>query len=207
MINAVTEKHWVYQSIINWSEFSEDKSKLLHVLDRGADTMFFLRGIVREDVHAYLGYFDNQLFLHLIPASIDLESNFEDLDQIPSEIYSSMVCKIDEVGPIVGPIDDRDAIERIANWREKEKRAMALEKVEFYQVFHIPEENFKYNFPFTINFALRQEQDSGQFIPDLVLSYKNKSVSFLDTCRPVPPFKYSEESTYGLLTVLFRERG
>ena len=122
----IKNTHWVYQSIMDWSKFSENRSSLIKILNQDLDTFYFLRGQISEDdVHAYLGFYKNQLFIHFIPSSVDCLESFFDEQQIPKEIYSCLACK--EIPQLGDPIETEDGLKRIANWRNPEIRNKVIE--------------------------------------------------------------------------------
>lgn len=190
--------HWVYESMINWSELSKNKEALKKVLTKCSNTFYFLRGkITTDNIHAYLGFYNDNIYLHFVPSSFDKEEYFQNYLEIPSQIYSCLASN-DQI-LIGGPIETDDALKRIQNWENDELRNNALDTNMLHQTFYIPNENFIDNLPLKIKFALIDNR------PDLVIEQIGKSNSFFDTCRPVPPFPPEiSENNFALLSAIKR---
>lgn len=190
--------HWVYESIINWGELFKDKEALKKVLTKGSNTFYFLRGKISSDnVHSYLGFYNDNIYLHFVPSSFDKEAYFLNHLEIPSQMYSCLASNDQTF--IGGPIETDDALKRIQNWENSELRNKALDINELYQAFFIPNDNFTDNLPLKIKFALIDNR------PDLVIEQIGKSNSFFDTCRPVPPFPPEvSENNFALLSAIKR---
>lgn len=182
-MNTITnnnELHWVYQSIINWKKLSDDKERLKLLLSGYATIFYFLGGEIDEDnVHAYLGVFNNKIYLHFIPSSFDKEDNFKELRKKPYQMNSYQATDEMVIG---GWIETEDALNRIAQWKIDDLRNKVLDSNVLHQAFFIPNENFKANLPLKISFALNNNE------ADLVIQQEGIQQGFYDTCRPVPPF-------------------
>lgn len=186
------EQHWVYQSIANWANFSTDRAGLKAIADKGFSIFHYLRGQLQSDnIHAYFGYYQGRVYLHFVPSSVDITSSFKDPKIIPAELYSCI--STDDLFHR-GPIEKSDAEIRIQKWEDHVIRNKVLDTADFFQIFWIPNDDFKENSPLKINMAIHNNQ------VDLVLTPLNKTNSFLDTCRPIPPFKPAfTESQFALL--------
>lgn len=195
-INSQENIHWVYQSIINWHQLTDQKDELKKVLQSNNNTFYFLKGIIENDnIHAYLGYLNHHIYLHFIPTSFDKEQSFADFSKIPDQMQSCIATN-DEVN-LGGPIDQDEAIKRIENWKDEEIRNQVLDSIQIHQAFFIPNDNFSLNAPLKVVFALNQQE------PDLILTTINEHESYYDTCRPVPPFPPGvEESEFSLLQII-----
>lgn len=187
--------HWVYQSMINWRELAKDKTKLKHVLSQGDNTFYFLKGQVSKDnIHAYLGIFNNNIFLHFVPNSSDIVENFKNGQELPSYIQSSIGNSEIIIG---GWIETEEALKRIENWNDEKLRNDVLETNDLHRSFFIPNNNFEGNIPLKVKFALNEN------MPDLVIEQMGVNNAFYDTCRPVPPFPpYIKEDDFALLKVI-----
>lgn len=187
--------HWVYQSIVNWKELAEDRERLKDVLSRQANTFYFLKGQIPEDnIHTYLGIFNETIFLHFIPSSSDIKESFVNKLELPCPIYSCVGTSEIFIG---GVIEKEDALNRIKNWSDDNLRNNALDTNDFHRAFFMPNDNFKDNVPLKVTFALNEN------VPDLVIEQMGLEAGFYDTCRPVPPFPPSTiEESFALLKVI-----
>lgn len=176
-----TELHWVYQSIINWANLSSDRDKLIDIADFGLSTFYFLQGIVdTDDIHAYMGCYKDAFYIHFIPSSIDIAASFTDEMTIPNQLYS---CIGTETTSFKGPVFKTEAEERMNNWGDKTIRDSVLMADDLFQIFWIPNEDFEDNTPLKVNLAINNSN------PDLILTQISTTDSFLNTCKPIPPFK------------------
>lgn len=189
------ELHWVYQSMINWRAFSDDREGLQQLLSRSGTTFYFLRGEMdMDDVHAYLGVFNNKIYLHFIPSSFDREEYFINTQELPCQLYSYQATEEILLG---GWIETDDALNRIEQWKNEELRNKALDANMLHRAFFMPNDNFKANIPLKINFALNNN------VADLVIEQEGIEYGFYDTCRPVPPFPPStQEENFSLLRII-----
>lgn len=180
---TLTPLHWVYQSIVNWANLADDRKKLIEIADSGDSTFFFLRGIVdTDDIHAYMGCYNDTFYMHFIPSSADVPTSFADPMLIPNQLHS---CIATTTLGTRGPLLKAEAEGRISSWDNKPLRDQVLEAPDLFQLFWIPNEDFEDNTPIQVNLAINNNA------PDLVLTQMNYVDSFLNTCRPIPPFKPS----------------
>lgn len=187
-LNKTNDTHWVYQSIATWASFSKDRSELKQLTSLGLNTFYFLKGILATDnIHAYLGCYKQGIYLHFIPSSVDQKKSFQDQKTIPNELYSCLATQ--DSYPDKGAIDKKEAEQRIHNWDNDKLRNEVLDAPELFQVFWMPNENFKNNTSLKVNFAINKDQ------PDLVLTRMDKANSYLDTCKPIPPFGIATKSS------------
>lgn len=178
-----TQLHWVYESIVNWANFSSDRKELIEAADMGFSTFYFLRGIVdTDDIHAYMGFYEDTIYMHFIPSSFDIPASFTDEMAIPSELHSCIGTKLNAVK---GPVLKAEAEDRISNWSDKTIRDGILSAPELFQMFWIPNDDFEGNTPIQVDLAANNNQ------PDLILTQLNQMDSFFNTCKPIPPFKPS----------------
>lgn len=192
---ATKEQHWVYQSIANWANFSMDRTAIKVVAEKDFNVFHYLRGdLLTDNIHAYFGYYNERLYLHFIPSSVDVSTSFQDPTTIPTALYSSIGIK---ENASKGPIEKSDAEIRISKWEDQEVRNKVIDNASFVQVFWIPNDDFKGNSPLKINLAIHNDQ------VDLVLTSMGKSSSYLDTCKPIPPFDSTlTQQKFGLLQQL-----
>ena len=182
-LHTKKELHWVYQSMVNWAKLSTNRAELKKIADTGYDISFYLKGILTTDnIHAYFGYYQDRLYLHFIPSSQDITTSFLDQSVIPVSMSSCIVTKESQSK---GPIEKKEAEIRIQQWNDDVYRNQVLDTMPFFQLFWIPNDNFKDNTPLKINFAIHKNE------MDLVLTQLNTVDSYLDTCKPIPPFKPS----------------
>ena len=180
---TLTPLHWVYQSIVNWANLADDRKKLIEIADFEDSTFYFLRGIVdTDDIHAYMGCYKDTLYMHFIPSSLDVPASFTDSMQVPCQLYS---CIGGKTNSFKGPVLKTEAEERMMNWENKTMRDEVLQAPELFQLFWIPNEDFEENTPIKVNLAINNDA------PDLILTQLNNTDSFLNTCKPIPPFKPS----------------
>lgn len=180
-LQTQTNLHWVYQSIINWKNLSLDRNKLIEIADYGLSTFYFLKGIVdTDDIHAYMGCYKDVFYMHFIPSSLDVPASFTDGMTIPKELSSSIATKLNN---FKGPVLKNEAEERIGNWADKTLRDGILLAPDLFQIFWIPNEDFEDNTPIQVDLAINNNN------PDLILTQLNQMDSFLNTCKPIPPFK------------------
>lgn len=183
-----TQLHWVYQSIVNWANLADDRKKLIEIADLGNSTFYFLRGIVEtDDIHAYMGCYNDTFYMHFIPSSSDVPASFTDPMLIPNQLHSCIATTPPATTTFTtrGPLLKKEAEERINNWNDKSLRDHVLEAPDLFQLFWIPNEDFEDNTPIQVNLAIHNNA------PDLVLTQMNYTDSFLNTCKPIPPFKPS----------------
>ncbi|MBB1139111.1 hypothetical protein [Myroides sp. WP-1] len=181
-LKTVKDLHWVYQSMVNWASFSSDRAELKAIADMDYDTFFFLQGKINktDNIHAYFGYYNDRLYIHFIPSSIDVTSSFTDKTIIPVELHSCIVTK---KSANKAPIQKNDAEIRMLKWDDRVYRNQILDTATFFQLFWIPNENFQDNTPLMINFGIHNGE------VDLVLTQMSTMNNYLDTCKPIPPFK------------------
>lgn len=135
-LTTTKEQHWVYQSIINWESFSTNRAKLKEIADRGCSTFYFLRGRIPADsIHAYFGYYADELYLHFIPNSVDTMNSFRDESVIPFQLYSCLATTESEFR---GVIEKNDAERRIQDWENPAIRNEVLDTTDFFKLFGFP---------------------------------------------------------------------
>lgn len=180
-LRTTKEQHWVYQSIANWTDFSTNRAELKAIADTGFNVFHYFRGkLFTDNIHAYFGYYNERLYLHFIPSSVDVKKSFQNATVIPAALYSSIATK---ESANKGPIEKSDAEIRIQRWEDHLVRNQVLDTANFFQVFWIPNDDFEANSPLKINLGIHNNQ------VDLVLTPMNNSTSYLDTCKPIPPFE------------------
>ncbi|MGG5507991.1 MULTISPECIES: hypothetical protein [unclassified Myroides] len=179
---TVKDLHWVYQSMVNWASYSKDRAQLKAIADMEYNTFFFLQGKIntKDNIHAYFGYYNDRIYLHFIPSSVDIPSSFKDKSVIPIELHACIGTKKNTSREA---IHKNDAQIRILKWEDQAYRNQILDKASFFQLFWIPNENFQANTPLMMNFGIHNEE------VDLVLTQMNTMDNYLDTCKPIPPFK------------------
>lgn len=218
MTTDKTDLHWVYQSIINWSRLPEKYKEIPAALQNGCQFSFMISTKATSKwIHAYAGYYNDQVFFHLVQDTLDKQENYTK-ENIPIYLVSVRVYgNLYPLGSANCQIDRKDALRRISNWNNKELSAQwyqeAIRSGEFYQAFAVPLEDLEKNTPHSAWMALKEETDfktkESKYKADLVLSCKNdqasdKNLIFYDTCRPVPPFKPKiiDQEDFGLLNFI-----
>jgi hypothetical protein len=191
-----------------WEDIRRDEETLLRLFGTGNMFSFVSDPANPSSMHAYPGIHEGQLHYYVIPSQFD-KAETVNIEQYVQPCLLGF-CDGNEEIPY------EEAMKRINEWRDGYVRWITDQIAEgrsLYQAFFMPEDDFKKtNYTSYLALATDIDHPEERFKrADLILDDGDNEVrenlgAYMDTVRPVPPFKpsYAKE-TFHLLSMVAKE--